>query len=288
MKDSSLFEMHSHTMPGGKIVFTVEDGFVSGKQLLDGLGLRSRTLLTKIPPEAETRILRTTSKPASGGYRAYDLVQVLKSLKMGSLKNPEAVKFVIEMLVELVASDGKIVKAADAPKVETRTIIDLDRKPLTPEDFFRKDASLTALQGDDIGALIDMGRATLYDANGFPRVEFLNLSQYDGSFRRVQKELGLLTVREAVERHPDKLVYDTRVVTPTLNWFESQRENRLVYDNKLVFKQPQPWVSNSLLVRAENLRSKNERESYEQRKREMLEAAKLKALGELNHDDIET
>lgn len=291
MKNSKLIEMNSQFFPGGKILFTVENGYVSGKQLLDALGLRSRVLLSKIPQDAPTVKLETTPKPSSVGYLPITLVQALKSLKLGSVKNPDAVKFVIDML-PIAASESyaqKVLKSAKEKaknKPEPPSIIDLDRKPLQPEDIFRRDASLTRLQGDDINAILQAGTATLYDFEGKSKVEFLNLDIYDGTFRSIQRGLNLLTVREAAEKYPDKLVFDTRKPVDKLNWVESQKQGKLVFDRLWDFDVPQPWVTPELIVKAENLRSQREREEYELRKKKMLEDAqkKLKEESKNVHD----
>ena len=60
-KGGCMISMHSPHLPDCKITFTVENGYVSGKQLLTALGLKARVLLPKIQ-DAPQITLKSTSK----------------------------------------------------------------------------------------------------------------------------------------------------------------------------------------------------------------------------------
>ena len=94
-KGSCMISMHSPHFPDGKITFTVENGYVSGKQLLTALGLKARVLLPKIQ-DAPQVTLKSTSKPDSLGFLPESLVLVMKSVRLASVKNPLAITFVID------------------------------------------------------------------------------------------------------------------------------------------------------------------------------------------------
>ena len=115
-KGGCMISMHSPHLPDGKITFTVENGYVSGKQLLTALGLKARVLLPKIQ-DAPQITLKSTSKPDSLGFLPESLVLVMKSVRLASVKNPLAITFVIDTLSDVVNSRGSIYEQMEDAKI---------------------------------------------------------------------------------------------------------------------------------------------------------------------------
>ena len=272
-KGSCMISMHSPHFPEGKINFTVENGYVSGKQLLTALGLKARVLLPKIQ-DAPQITLKSTSKPDSLGFLPESLVLVMKSVRLASVKNPLAITFVIDTLSDVVNSRGSIYEQMEDAKIavpEPKIVIDLDRKPLTPSDVFRRDASFTSLQGDDINALVTNGVIPMYDQNGNLKMNIVGLDSYSGRLRALEKG-GLLNVRDAMKKFPEKLVFDTQTNYSVIDRDATTKSGKIVRTQVRGFLNPQPWVTRDLLIEAENKRSQIARDEYEAKKKAMLEA----------------
>ena len=281
----STIDINYAFFPGGKITIDHENGFISARQVFEALGLVSRQQMPKLRG-FPSKTLSTKKKVDQQGNRAEDIVLVLKSLKLGSISDPQkaqAVRFLIEYLAMTVGTyqtEETQPTVLDAPQPEakddTKILIDwqdtiyCDTEPLTAEDLLRKDMSLSGHTGDDINAQIIRGGVQVYRQDGSLAANYQMTEKGIPNLRKLMKENKWLTIRQVCQMFPEKYVYDERIRFKRTDTIASLQANILIQKEVYDFPSPTPWVNDDLIILADNKRFQLERQKREAAKEKLI------------------
>ena len=267
----NLIEINCQFLSNKKVLISCEDGYVSSKQVFDSLGLKARSHMPKLA-DKPFKLLTSTRKPDSQGNLPQDIVEALKMIQFSKSSNPSGLKFMIEFLPELVKNTGLSLTPQAEVFVEPLKpkIIDCDLLELDFLDLFRKDASFLDLLPDEINAMVATQVVQLFDPTTGKRRRTIQLKDSNtGEFRKLQK-LGFLNEKQACHRFPAEHIFDQRVWFNQVDTIESVKTGKIIYMKKYDFVSPKPWITEPMIIHAENLRSQIEREQKEQTRLKLI------------------